>query len=97
PHHPPLLTRCREGNALSTLSWQVGRAHLPPFPSLEWGRAPLAFCTVPVHGTCLLASSEVGKRSSCTHDVLAVGRAHLPCSPYADVWLSGVQRSSVVS
>ena len=38
-----------------------------------------------------------GNTPTCTHDVLAVGRAHLPCSPYADVWLSGVQRSSVVS
>src|SRR5258708_17957968 len=37
PHPPPLLTRCREGNALwalSTLSLPVGRAPSPPSPLL---------------------------------------------------------------
>ena len=56
----------------------TGMRPLATFPSVEWGCAPLACCTVPVHGMCLPASSEVGKCFSCIHAVLAVGYAHLP-------------------
>src|SRR5207253_10618336 len=52
-HHSPLLTCCREGERPLRALHSIlagGTRPLATFPSVEWERAPLACCTVLMHG-----------------------------------------------